>query len=157
MSEKKQTIIAEIEAARRSLIDLAQGLDAESLTLSTCCEGWRVKDILAHLSAGEASLLQRARNAANGEPTAPPPGFNLHRQNQERIEQRRDWSVAQLVAEMSQNRTATLEFLQTVPEQHLDRMGQLGQRQLTAGQIIAHVAEHEIEHAEEIRQALSTS
>ena len=155
MSEKKKAIIAEIEAARRSLIDLVQNLDAESLALPTCCEGWSVKDILAHLSAGEAGLLQRARNAANGESTVPAPGFNLNQHNQERIEQRRDWSVTQLVAEMNQNRAETLKFMETVPEEHLDRMGQLGPRQLTAGQIIAHIAHHEIEHAEHIRTAFS--
>lgn len=155
MGDRKQTIVGNIESARGSLVDLVQSLDAESLGKPTCNEGWCVKDVIAHLAAAETGLRNIANRAAKGESGARP-GFDLHAHNKEQVELRRGRTVDELLAEMADSRVATLSFLEALPVDYLDKPGQLSSGlQLTVEGILNRIAEHEREHAEDIRKAIS--
>src|SRR5688572_25060019 len=46
----------------QALLDLLSGLSSEDWNLPTCCPGWTVKDIAAHLLGGEIGILSRKRD-----------------------------------------------------------------------------------------------
>ncbi|MCL5961688.1 MAG: DinB family protein [Chloroflexi bacterium] len=155
MSDRKRDIIAHIEGARGDLVDLAQSLDAESLARPTCNEGWCVKDVLAHLAGSEAGLKRLANLAAKGE-SAVRPGFDLHEYNKEQVNLRRDRTIPDLLAELATSRTATLAFLETLPEDALDKLGSLSTGlEQTTEQILRRIGDHDRLHAEEIQKAIA--
>lgn len=155
MSERKQAIIAELESARRELVDLVQSLDAKALACPTCNEGWSAKDVLAHLAAGESGLRRRVDLVCNGESGAEP-GFNLHENNKRQVELRRDRSLQDLLAEMAESGVGTRGYLEVLPEEALDRTGRLSSgAEVTVEGLLRKIANHERSHADEIRKAVA--
>jgi len=154
VSERKQAIVACIQAAREELIELARGLDARSLARPTCNEGWCVKDLIAHLGGADIEFKLLADQVSRGEP-AFPPGFDGQEFNRRQVESHRESSLQELLAEMAAARVSMLDFLESLPEDRLDQVGLLvpGQ-QVSPENVLRHAAEHDRMHAEEIRQAI---
>jgi len=57
---------------RRGLLELLQGLSREEWTRPTVCAGWSVKDVAAHLLAGELGILARRRDGYTPPDRQPP-------------------------------------------------------------------------------------
>jgi len=155
MGDRKQAIIGNIESARSAVVDLIQSLDAESLGKPTCNEGWCVKDVISHIAAAETGLRNIASRAAKGESSVRP-GFDLHAFNKEQVQLRRGRTVEELLSEMADSRIATLSFLEALPVDYLDKPAQLSSGLLlTVEGVLNRIADHEREHAEDIRKAIS--
>src|SRR5262249_6082274 len=78
-------------AERRALRELCQGLGPAEWETRSLCEGWRVRDVVAHVVGIERDLgnLWRARG-------------DFDAANQLSVEQRREEPVLQLLAELDE-------------------------------------------------------
>lgn len=153
MSERKQRILQEMEEARRLLLEAAAAIDDEAAVASTENPQWRVRDILSHLAGAERGMLRTAdRFLAGG---VLPPGFSLDIWNQRQIEKRDHVSVADLTAELEASRLEAWAMLDRLSESELDVTGlhPAGLRTTVAGLFLT-IANHELDHGNEIRQAL---
>lgn len=81
-----------------------------------------------------------------GEDLTPPAGFDANRYSAEQVEARQRQSVAQLLAEMNTNLTATLAFIERLEEADLVRPiphPRLGQ--VSAEFFLRHIGRHEVD------------
>ena len=84
---------------RSHLLDLLSGLDPDQWDLTTCCPGWRVRDVVAHLAHDYLRRLSGHRDRHPGHPTTPGedlPGY-LARVNQDAVDAARELSPRVLV------------------------------------------------------------
>ena len=154
MSERKAQIRQEMEEARRLLLEAVAAIDAETAIASTENPNWRVRDILSHLAASERGMLRNVdRFLAGGEL---PTGFSLDFWNQRQIEKRQQAGVADLVNELEASRQEAWMMLDHLRESDLDVAGlhPAGRRTTVAG-LFTTIAFHELDHGNEIRQALA--
>jgi len=83
---------------------------------------WTARDLLAHFLSSEAALLELAQNVAAGGPGVPEDydydGFNA--QEQKRLA---GHSPQALLAELAAARKSTVEWVGTLADADLDRMG----------------------------------
>ena len=150
----REVIVRTIEEARAAILELTGSLTPAQLGRLTPCEGWSVKDLLAHLVAGEASLVASSRRALAGDP-ARPAGYNVDRNNAEQVEARRSTPLADLEREMRRNRHATLVLLAGLTDAQLATPleGPGGAMRNVAWRL-QRIGEHEREHLEHLRAAL---
>ncbi len=115
---------------------------------------WHVRNVIAHLEAAAAGMLQNARAIAAGEDPVPP-DFDLHRWNQSKVRKAADVPVKALLDNIERSHQKWMQFLEEIPVAHLQRRGRhaLGDV-LTVEGFMCRYAEHEAQHASEIHSAL---
>ncbi len=150
----REAIVRTIEEAREAILELTGSLTPAQLGRETPCEGWSVKDLLAHMVASEASLVASSRRALAGDP-ARPAGHNVDRSNADQVESRRTTPLAELEREMRRNRHATLALLAGLTDAQLEMPleGPGGVMRNVAWRL-QRIGEHEREHLGHLRAAL---
>ncbi|MCO6451092.1 MAG: DinB family protein [Caldilineales bacterium] len=153
MNDRKTHIRQKMEAARVLLVDVASQIDDGTAVASTENPNWRVRDILAHVSAAEAGLLATVQRFLAG--TELPPGFSLDYWNQRQVEKRAEAGVADLLAALADSRSQAWALLDSLRESDLDVVGvhPAGFRTTVAG-LFYTIANHEIDHGNEMRRAM---
>ena len=113
-----------------------------------------VRNVIAHLEAAAAGMLQNARAIAAGEDPVPP-DFDLHRWNQSKVRKAAEVPVKALFDNIKRSHQKGLQFLEEIPAAHLRRRDRhaLGDV-LTVEGFMRRYAEHETHHASEIHAAL---
>jgi hypothetical protein len=114
---------------------------------------WRVCDILAHLAGAEPGLLSTIKRFLTG--TELPPDFDLDRWNRRQVEKQADLSIEDLVLSLQESRRQAWPLLDSLSEEDLDVVGThpAGFRTTVEG-IFTTIANHELDHGNEIRHAL---
>jgi hypothetical protein len=118
--------------------------------------GWTTRDVLAHVTGAEPSMMALVTQAQTEGRYVPRPDFDLDFWNRRQVEKRAGKSPADLGAEMESNRAATLKLLANLPETALDlpvRHPAYGD--MTIEDVFRIIGFHERLHAEEIRAAAS--
>ena len=64
-SVDKQSLLAELEAARNDLLDTLEGLPPDKMQITGVVGFWSVKDVLAHLVAWESETVTALNQAQN--------------------------------------------------------------------------------------------
>ncbi|MEP7200460.1 MAG: DinB family protein, partial [Chloroflexota bacterium] len=120
---------------------------------------WRVQDVLAHIASGERGSLTYAKMVVAQKPMGTPSDgqpFDLDRWNQAQVERRRGKSLAEVVAELRENRKATLTF---VAEQSAEMLARRGSHPIfgdaTLADVIRSIAEADRHHLQEIKNTLA--
>lgn len=154
MSERKAVIRQQMEEARRLLMEAVAAIDAETAIASTENPNWRVRDILAHVAGAERGLLRTAERFLIGGEL--PPGFSLDIWNQRQVEKRQQAEIAELTAELAASREEAWAMLDRLTEDEINVPGlhPAGLRTTVAGLFLT-IAYHELDHGNEIRQALA--
>lgn len=152
--DRKASIRQELEEARRLLIEAVAAIDDEAAVASTENPQWRVRDILAHLAGAERGLLRTVERFLAGGDL--PPGFSLDLWNQRQVEKRQQAGVADLVAELTASRDESWAMLDRLSDSEMDAGGlhPAGFSTSVAGLFLT-IANHELDHGNEIRQALA--
>ncbi len=137
-------LITLLERARRELMDSFQGVSEERVLLPVE-DGWSVKDVLAHVTMWEETALPDMSRAVRGEMTALASWDRTFIDDWNRIQfaLRRPFPLAQVLAELTEMRRATIELVKSASEERL-----------TSGFIpttCAIHARHDRDHAEQIR------
>jgi hypothetical protein len=115
---------------------------------------WSIKETLAHLASSEESHRQVAQAIAAGQ-TVDLPDFDLDTWNAARVAERRQQSIGEIMKEIAAERQRTLNALQDLESEALDRQGlhpALGET--TVLKVFRIIPIHERWHLKDIRQLL---
>lgn len=154
MSERKQKIVEWLASSRRFLLEAIQAAQAEDWSRVAYADsvGWTARDVLAHVTGAEPSMIAIiTRTQAEGS-YAPRPDFDLNFWNRRQVEKRADKSPSDLLDEMESGRLATLKLLADLPDAALDlpvRHPSYGD--MTVEDVFRIIGFHERLHADEIR------
>ena len=85
-------------------------------------DSWSVKDLVAHFIFAEQYLFAIAKHIASGG-DGYPPGIDIDQFNREEIEKYRPYLVDQLLVMLSDVRKTTIEWVEGLGEDELDRIG----------------------------------
>ena len=123
---------------------------------------WRVRDALSHLAAranGVQRVVSRARPATGGAPPTPPPG-GIDEINAGQVEERRDRSAEELLAEIAGGHAAALAALDAVDDATLAQEIPQGFRpgEIAVAEMIARGGPgHDNNHLDQVEAALNAS
>jgi len=152
-SEKRvQTLINKLAATREEILQAIEGLDEGTLTWRPGDGRWSIKETLAHLASAEGSHRQVAQAIAAGQ-TVDVPDFDLDAWNAAQVAKRRQRSIDEILEEMAVERQRTLNALQDLENEALDRQGlhpALGE--ITVLKVFRIIPIHERWHLEEQRE-----
>lgn len=116
--------------ARRRLVTMVDALPVELWTTPSRAPGWSRRDVLAHLAASDRRYHDVLIAVLNGSPLrewSPDPSWpspELDRSNELGRERYRDYSAAELAAELQAGAEKTVKFLEGMTEEQvLMRMG----------------------------------
>jgi hypothetical protein len=156
MSVRKQKIEEWLASSRQFLLSGVQAVRDEdwSRVAHRDSAGWTARDVLAHVTGAEPSLVAIITRAQTEGRYVPRPDFDLDYWNRRQVEKRAEKSPRDLLAEMESNRTATLKLLADLPEAALDvpvRHPSYGD--MTVEDVFRIIGFHERLHADEIRLA----
>jgi uncharacterized damage-inducible protein DinB len=158
MSEARKAAVRQsLAAARQDLFTVLQSLDDDQWdsVIYSENESWRISDLLRHLNAAEYDMTQLIERIRSGE-SGVPEDFDLNRWNARSVRKALDKSPAQMMAEMEQNRKALLELIDSLQDDEWALEGRHGSlRIMSVEQILQRIADHEVEHAADIRESVS--
>jgi hypothetical protein len=152
----KQEILAELEAARASLVDAIDGLTPEQLLQHGVVEAWSVRDLLQHVSLWEAELVRLLAHLdqgrrPTGEALAPHPNFA--KLNARWHAETKDRPLEDVLADFHGVRRQTVRWIQKLSDDDLTRVRP--EKWLHGNPLWRWVAdysfEHEREHTDQIR------
>lgn len=159
VDKKKAAISAKLAEARNDLNGVLRNLDDSNWAIEVYSEGetWTVLDILRHLTAAERDmtlLIERIRQGSGGVP----PDFDLKRWNSRSIEKAEAKAPADLQAEMLENRAYLLSMIESIEPKEWEMKGRHGSlRIMSVEEILLLIADHEVRHTADIRQATANS
>jgi uncharacterized damage-inducible protein DinB len=149
-----RTLIDRLAAARGEILQTIGGLDEGAMTWKPGDGRWSIKENLAHLASAEGSHRQVAQAIAAGQ-TVDLLDFDLDTWNAARLAERRQRSMDEILQEMATERQHTLNALQDLEDEALDRQGlhpALGET--TVLKVFRIIPIHERWHLKDIRQLL---
>ncbi len=152
-SPTRTELIRSVQEARGELVALARSLSPAELEVQVH-PGWTVKDVLAHVAASEARLVDRAVKIANGQATTDP-SYNPQKSTQVEVEKRRGQSVDDFLGELTSSRADLVRTLDTLKDDQLSLQGCLASgTPIDVIGIFRRIADHERGHCAEIRAAI---
>lgn len=157
MSNQRETLQQQLSNSRAALLQCLQPLDeAQWQTVVFSEENqWTAADILRHLVEAQRGMtMQIAQIQAGG--TGVPEEFDLARWNNRGVSKNQSKTPAELLAELEEGRVNLLMLLENISEADWEKKGRHGSgRILTITQIFQIIAEHEVTHSNDIKQALN--
>ncbi len=157
MSERKRHIEEWLASSRRFLLSVIQEVGDEDWQRVAHDDParWTARDVLAHVVGAEPSLAGIVTRAQAEGHYVSRPDFDLDLWNRRQVEKRAEKSLADLVAELDQNRAATLSLLAGLPEPALDFPVQHpSYGEMTVEDVFRIIGFHERLHADEIRKVI---
>ena len=117
-------------------------------------QGWTVADIVAHLLENERGMSIQVHKIRQGRETVPE-GFDLTQWNAGLRDRNDPAAPSELLADLDQVRTKTLEVLRSIQESEWNLQGRHPSRgMITIEQYYQTIAGHDQHHADDIRKGL---
>ena len=116
---------------------------------------WRARELLAHFVSSEEALLKLAQDVAAGGPGAAP-DFDYDAFNAQEQQRLKDRAPADLLAALDRARRATLDWVRTLDDGALDRVGRhpaLGE--VTLETMITAIYGHQLMHMQDLRARIA--
>lgn len=151
-----ETLIAELDHARHILRQLLQDLEAQHAASLEVYPTWTIKELLAHVAGWDDACIATLRAHSRGELPATPAASGIDLYNVSTVARRAALPLEQVIQEWESTREVLKQIIRDLPaeklaEQFVYPWGPTGD--LTR---MVHIfAEHEAEHAEEIRKKMS--
>ena len=154
-SEGKQdllTLITETHSATRSMVE---EVDPELRVYGET--GWRVRDIIGHIATWEREVTKSILAFVDGEEYATPNLNNIHEFNQTEVAKLEDLTAQQILDEWKDTNQDFKDAVSSIPLDMLpvhilfpwvDERGDIAL-------LVKYVCNHDIEHREEIKEAIS--
>lgn len=140
------------EQERNEVARVARQIPDELWGMPSPLPGWSFKDVLAHL-AGSQNLVKILRGVTEGRPVDPAIFAETDAQNAEQIEERRDRSVRELIAEIEETKGEVLELFAALSEEDKDRRQDDFPMSLSEGLSVYH---HDEAHRADLTPALDS-
>jgi hypothetical protein len=144
-----ENLISHLQEIITETSNLIEPLTADQLSYRYAKDKWTIKDILLHLSDCERILVYRINRIARNDKTDLP-GFDekLFVLNAGAAAR----SVKDMLQELSICRAATIFFLQTLPDEALNRIGFANGYPLSARLLANHIYGHHKHHLNIIKE-----
>ncbi len=156
MADRKQDLIADVEAARREVLEAVAGLTPAQWQRPTRNEGWTAKDTLAHLASIESRLREMFGLVLSGG-AWPADAPDLDTYNARCVAERRAWPPERVVDELRRSGAETRRLLDGLAPADLDRSWTHPIRgAVTLGALVEIIPRHLREHGAEIRAAVES-
>jgi hypothetical protein len=149
---------------RAALLDFARSAPAELWAQPSDVPGWRCKDVLAHIAGDTGKwfshMLHAALDGQQLDPKRVGPGVDVDAINNRDVEERRDRTVAELVAEIQADGEEHDELLSRLTDDHQNF--RQNEYLLTLGELLGRNPSgnhggHDREHLEQLRAALQSA
>ncbi|MBI2321950.1 MAG: DinB family protein [Chloroflexi bacterium] len=151
MTDRRAELRATIAAAYDSLASTLDGIGADEWRRPSPNEGWTAKDTLAHLTTIDERIRGMVRSALDGSATQVE---DIDVFNARKVEERHAWSVAQLRAELEQQRATSLALFDRTGADDLDRPFEHPRRgRVTVEQLWRIIPNHIAAHLRDIEAA----
>jgi len=124
MSERVDALVGKLEKGMGKTTAVLGGLDAAQWQLVVYAEPypWTARDLLAHLYSAEESMVWLIQEVtAGGEGT--PEGFDYNAFNAQEQKRLGGWTAADLLAALRAARGCTVDWVRTLQDADLDRVG----------------------------------
>jgi uncharacterized protein (TIGR03083 family) len=147
-------IRAQLRHSRDSVLATLEGLSEADLLDNNCCDGWSVKDVLAHLAAWEGRILNGARHLIDAAQPAPRPIDSITGWNDEMAAYHAERSWPEVQANFIETRQELNDFLDELQREDWKQRGPYPwpDDQGTLAELITVIAEHDVEHTPELEQ-----
>jgi len=146
--DKQQLIdlLTDTHSASRMVIE---GIDLETRIYSE--SGWRIRDILGHIAGWDRQAAKSLRAFRDGEEYAIS-DLEENAYNEAMVQEQQNWTTEQVITEWNEARE---DFKLAVEEIELDKFpGDLlypwGDERGSVAQLVEYMAEHDVEHRDEI-------
>ena len=117
---------------------------------------WKARDVLAHLAVSEGGQLGQIERCLKGEAPVPD-DFDITRFNRRSVQKQAEKSVADFLNMIETGHAQVLARLDTVAEADFDKAGRHARGDvITVEQFFIRTTEHRLQHATELKKALST-
>lgn len=151
----QQTFIAELEHARATMQGLLDDLEAAQKDRQEVYPTWTIKELLAHLTGWDDACIASLQAHLRGDVPATPAARGLDPYNASTVYEREALSLEQVIAEWDHTRETFKNLIRALPVDKVEEpfvfpWGPKGR----LSDMVKIFAEHEIEHAEEIRKKL---
>jgi hypothetical protein len=139
------------------LVTLARAVDPPKWHETSLYPGWSNKDLLAHLASGYAVRIAHLESLiATGCPAA---SFDVVATNEERVSERRETPVEQLIEEMIAVRDRILGLMGQLREENLvveTEVAGWPKGRGPFGEYVKEMSRHDLEHAAELQRTVGT-
>jgi uncharacterized protein (TIGR03083 family) len=146
----------QLSASRQHLLAVLNTLTPEQWQTPVYSHGdtWTVVTVVTHLIDSERGMSIQVHRARKGEETLPE-GFDLNRWNAGVKKRLGEPSPQELLSLLETTRAKTLEVMATLNDEDWTRTGRHASRGvITVEQYYETIAGHEVQHADDIRNAL---
>ncbi len=155
-SSRLDEIIIKLEKGARKTNEILGALTSEQWQRVVYNEPtpWTMRDLLAHFVSAEENLLKLAQDIAAGGAGAPD-GFDYDAFNAQEQVRLRDRSPQELLRALNVARQATLDWVRTLDDVQLDRVGQhpaLGEISLET--LLVSIYGHQLFHMRDVQHVL---
>ncbi len=154
---RKLAIKAKLTEARQGLLSLVTPYGDKEWATAIYSEDqvWTAADILRHLTSAESSmtrLIELIRDGGDGVPA----DFDLQRWNARGIQKAGQKAPQDLMAEMSLNRDKLFAVIDGLQDNDWSKSGRHGSlRIMTIEEILNLIGDHESQHTQDIRKAVT--
>jgi hypothetical protein len=151
-----EQMIAELDHAHEQMRMLLRDLEAAHAASRELYPTWTVKELLAHVSGWDDACIASLQAYTRGDVPATPAARGIDLYNQSSVAEREALSLDHVIREWEQTREVFKQAIrdfapEKVDEQFVFPWGPKG----TLAKLVTVIAEHEEEHAEEIRKKLT--
>ncbi len=152
-SERIENLVNRLEKGNLKTREVFCALTPEQWSMTVYEEPscWDFRALLAHFVSVEENMLELAKHTATGGESLPA-GFNYDEFNAEEQIRLQGKTPEELLKELGERREATLEWVRTLDEGQLDRMGMhpaLGE--VSVETMITAIYGHQLLHMREVR------
>ena len=155
--EKKRLIdlLAETHAATRATVE---GVDPELRVHTDTEAGWRIRDVIGHLAVWDRKTARSLR-ALRGGTEYSIPDFDEDVYNQQAAQQQRKLTDQHAFAEWEHSHEDHREAVEQIPLDQFpgDLLYPWGDERGNIAQLFEYMAEHEVEHREEMAKAIQAA
>jgi len=154
---RAEVLAAKLEKGRQKTFEIFTALTSEQWQQPLYTEpAWQVRHLLAHFVSAENQLLALARDVASGGPGAEP-GLDIDSFNAGEQSRLEGQSPEILLVLLAQERRQTIEWVRTLDEGQLDRIGRhpvLGD--VTLETMIMSIYGHQLIHMRDLSRLLGS-
>ena len=147
---------------RAALLDYARSAPSDSWQQPSPVDGWQCRDVLAHIAGDTGKwfshMLYAALNGQQFDPARVGPGVDFDAINKRDVEERRNRSVAELIAEIEADGEEHEELLSRLTDDHKEfRLAEYMFSELLGGNRSGNRGAHDREHLAQMREALEVA
>lgn len=149
----KDELIAELDEARAEMRQLLKDVEVARIANKELYPTWTIKELLSHITGWDDASIDSLRAVMASRVPLTPAHRGIDPYNASTVYEREPLSLEQVIAEWEHTREDFKQAIRDLPDSLFDQpfvfaWGQRG----TVTELVAIFAEHEKEHAEEIRE-----